>query len=76
MSEFAKVGANEHEMIVRIKEAQQEAKRFISRCNEAVFALETGHGDHFYCAAYAAVKRSSLDLTRALSYMRNGGKRA
>jgi len=42
MSEFAKVGANEHEMIVRIKEAQQEAKRFISRCNEAVFALETG----------------------------------
>ena len=59
----------------RIDDAKSEAQRFIQKCDAASEAFIEGRGDTFYCAAYAAAKRSSLDLTRALSYMRNGGKR-
>ena len=60
----------------RIGDAKSEAQRFIQKCDAASEAFIEGRGDTFYCAAYAAAKRSSLDLTRALSYMRNGGKKA
>ena len=59
----------------RIDDAKREAQRFIQKCDAASEAFIEDRGDAFYCAAYAAAKRSSLDLTRALSYMRNGGKR-
>ena len=59
----------------RIDDAKREAQRFIQKCDEAMAAYVEDRGDTGYCAAYAAAKRSSLDLTRALSYMRNGGKR-
>ena len=60
----------------RMSDAKSEAQRFIKKCDAAREAFIEGRGDTYYCAAYAAAKRSSLDLTRALSYMRNGGKRA
>ena len=59
----------------RMSAAKEEAQRFIRKCDEASEAFVEDRGDIGYCAAYAAAKRSSLDLTRALSYMRNGGKR-
>jgi len=59
----------------RIGDAKSEAQRFIQKCDAASEAFVEDRGDIGYCAAYAAAKRSSLDLTRALSYMRNGGKR-
>ena len=59
----------------RMSDAKEEASRFIQKCDAAREAFIEGRGDTFYCAAYAAAKRSSLDLTRALSYLRNGGKK-
>ena len=72
---------NEHvravqEILDRMSDAKEEAYRFIRKCDAASEAFVEDRGDIGYCAAYAAAKRSSLDLTRALSYMRNGGKRA
>lgn len=64
------------EILDRMSDAKEEAYRFIRKCDAASEAFIEDRGDTFYCAAYAAAKRASLDLTRALSYMRNGGKKA
>lgn len=56
-----------------LKEAIQEAKRFLQKANE-LKSLSGDSGANFiygYNVESAAVKRSSMDLTRALAKLRN-----
>ena len=57
-----------------INEAQQEAKRFLKRVQELKNAEAEAKDNRFYtpdCGVErAAVRRSSMDLTRALAKMR------
>lgn len=54
-----------------IREAVAEAQRFISRAEEALAAVKEVHG-YKYCigSEFAAARRASLDLTKALARMR------
>ena len=53
-----------------LREAVQEAQRFIVKANKAFEALNRPMAD-FHCAEYAAAKRASMDLTKALPKVRN-----
>jgi hypothetical protein len=60
-----------------IKEAEEEAHRFIRRCNEWRLMCSKNKIDKDSVYAYGnkesgAITRSSLDLTRALAAMRKG----
>lgn len=65
--------------IQNILEAEKEAKRFLSRLEEVKksemnkdrFKKEGGRTTTYTSKETGALKRSSLDLTRALSKMRN-----
>lgn len=72
--ESCELRAGVRDIISRIQDAQNEAYRFLNRSREALDAFSSGKGDEYYSVEYAALKRSSLDLTRALSKMRNGGE--
>lgn len=58
-----------------IMEAEQEAKRFLKRVKEYKESDSYGPDkrgySYFYSAERAAIKRSSMDLTKSLSKMRN-----
>jgi|GEM_PF-3863768 len=49
--------------IERLKDAREEARRFIQRADVAIATLRTDSPDS---RATAAAKRTSMDLTRAL----------
>lgn len=51
-----------------LAEAVAEAKRFLGRAEERKECAKTH--DHYQCAAAGAVRRASMDLTRALSKLR------
>lgn len=52
-----------------LREAVQEAQRFIVKANKAFDALEKPMAD-YHCPEYAAAKRASMDLTKALPKVR------
>lgn len=55
----------------RLKEAREEAKRFLKRADAAIAAIEkNGRYDSDYAPHNAAAKRSSMDLTKALARVR------
>lgn len=53
-----------------IEEAINEAVRFIQKARIAHGSLKTGVEPFYHAPSYAAAKRASLDLTRALAKMR------
>lgn len=53
-----------------IEEAINEAVRFISKARAAHAALKTEAESFYQSKSFAAAKRSSMDLTRALAKMR------
>lgn len=53
-----------------LRKAVQEVHRFIVKADKAFHALDRPMAD-FYCAEYAAAKRASMDLTKALPKVRN-----
>lgn len=54
-----------------VKNAAEEAKRFIIKYNDYMFAEETKHATYTMTPKESgALKRASMDLTRALSKMR------
>lgn len=52
-----------------LRAAVQEARRFIQRAEVAFKALDDPMAD-YRCIEYAAAKRASMDLTRALPKVR------
>ena len=55
--------------VIKIKLAMKEAKRFIERARKAVTRIE-GEKYCYVSKEAASCRRSSLDLTRALTEMR------
>jgi hypothetical protein len=53
-----------------LKLAVHEARRFIAKADKAYDALDNPMAD-FHCPEYAAAKRASMDLTKALPKVRN-----
>lgn len=54
-----------------VKEAAEEAERFIKKYNDYIFAEQTKHASWSMTPKESgALKRASMDLTRALSKMR------
>lgn len=53
-----------------IEEAINEAMRFIQKARVAHASLKTEVESFYHSSSYAAAKRASLDLTRALAKMR------
>jgi len=55
-----------------IKEARDEAKRFIKACSMALYRLERERRSYFLVgvAESGACRRASMDLTRALAKLR------
>ena len=53
-----------------LREAVQEAQRFIVKANAAFEALNEPMAE-YYCPEFAAAKRASMDLTKALPKVRN-----
>jgi len=55
-----------------IKEARDQAKRFIDTCNDAIWRLDKDGYDFFIVgvAESGACRRASMDLTRALAKLR------
>ena len=63
-------GQNEELRMRQLRHALDEAKRF-QRCAEAAInAYESETGNAYRCVEYAAAKRASMDLTRALVPLR------
>lgn len=70
------------ERLKAIEEAELEAKRFIGRVSALKKALKAEPVSHYgspndvtdFGVQHAAVQRSSLDLTRALSAIRRRGQ--
>lgn len=54
----------------RIERVLKEARRFIEKAEEAKYAFIDGKEDSFRSPPFAAAKRSSLDLYRALARFR------
>ncbi len=55
--------------IEKVKEAIQEARKFIDKANLALQRI--GNSEYFYCSKEtAACRRSSMDLTRSLAELR------
>lgn len=57
--------------ISQIKKVLIEVNRFQEKAREAISRLECDDWAKYGCAEIGSLKRSSLDLTRALSKMRN-----
>lgn len=56
-----------------LRDAKAEAKRFQDRIAEFEVHVKMqagGHGDHYACPHRAAIRRASMDLTRALAQLR------
>ena len=53
-----------------IKQAIAEAERFVEKANDALSALRSEEEGFFNSNSFAAAKRASMDLTRALAKMR------
>lgn len=58
------------EKIERLKAAIEEAKRFTEAAQIAVFQFESKAESAYHSVSFAAAKRSSMDLTRALANLR------
>lgn len=59
---------------VTLKAAKIEAKRFLDRVAEMELRLKERGGTEFFgCAESGAVRRASMDLTRALARLRLRG---
>ena len=54
-----------------IVEAKHECIRFLNKVESYLTKLDENSMAHFGCKESGAMKRSSMDLTRALSKMRN-----
>ncbi len=62
--------------IEQLDDAIQEAERFIRRAREAVKACESEWASKYrraYAKELASAKRASMDLTRALVFVRKSG---
>jgi len=55
-----------------LKEAMAEAKRFTKACQELQDKRAEDRYAFMGCKESAAVRRASMDLTRALARLRNG----
>lgn len=58
---------------IDLTEVKSEAKRFLGRIaafEAHVKTQERIHADHYACPERAAIRRASLDLTRALARLR------
>ena len=56
--------------LLEISNAIAEAKRFIKAAEDARIALTSEKESFYHSKSFAAAKRSSMDLTRALAKMR------
>lgn len=56
--------------IEKIDEAEAEAKRFLKKIRALKIRAKTDSRVFFGCAETAAVRRSSMDLSRSLSKLR------
>lgn len=56
--------------LLEISHAIAEAKRFIKAAEDARTALTAERESFYHSKSFAAAKRSSMDLTRALSKLR------
>lgn len=56
--------------LLEISHAIAEAKRFIASAQDAREALASEKESFYHSKSFAAAKRSSMDLTRALARMR------
>lgn len=56
--------------ILELSRAISEAKRFIRAAEEARTAITAEQESLYYSKSFAAAKRASMDLTRALAKMR------
>lgn len=59
------------EVIARLLEAEEEAKRFSLRCRTAIESVDTAGKEYYQNRDFAAAKRASLDLSRSLSKLRS-----
>jgi len=64
----------EMEKIDAMNAAVQEAYRFIERAEVAIGKIVTHQEDIFHSPAIAAAKRASMDLSKALVEIRQGGR--
>lgn len=60
--------------LLEISNAISEAKRFIKAAEDARTALASEKESFYHSKSFAAAKRSSMDLTRALAKMRRPAK--
>ena len=63
-------GRGEELRMQQLRHAIDEAKRFQRRAEAALNAFESETGNACWCAEFAAAKRASMDLTRALVPLR------
>lgn len=63
-------GMEEAMTIENIKRAQAEARRFLDRVDDLMFQVEEPTGHVWSSKESGALRRASMDLTRALAEMR------
>lgn len=63
-------GVEEEMTIEKIKLAQAEAIRFLARVEDLMFEVSEPTGPVWACRESGALRRASMDLTRALAEMR------
>lgn len=61
-------------VLLEIQEAIKEAERFVQKAKAAHKALVSEEESFYHSKSFAAAKRSSMDLTRALAKMRGRAK--
>lgn len=66
------IGKDEQEKIRELEKLKSEAIRLMGKIDEAIRDFNSGKSDCYRSSANAAVKRSSMDMSRALSRYRNG----
>ena len=59
--------------MINMKRAKETAKRFLDRVAEMEIKLSENEMAWFGCPESGALRRSSMDLTRALSALRRAG---
>ena len=58
-------------LVVKLDFAIFEAERFIKKARDAKIMLKAGHEGNYRSFSFAAAKRASMDLSRALSTLRH-----